>query len=195
MIPILFCSFLVSAVFPQTNLETHWEQENWTAGMKNVEMTTFDRGLIIRIDLRNLDTENYVEIPYLRIKIETTYEETDSKDSYYIELKNIEIKPSNTISFWHNVDLGHSLSDKLGSWSLRVAYVTHESSYDYNNKILPYPFEFTLATEDELQRAIKDNPSAPVFNIYLPEITISLFSVGSVAVIIFLLFKKKKRGR
>lgn len=161
--------------------------------MKNVKMTSFERGLTIRIDLKNLDKESYLNIPYLRIRIQTIYEETDSKDSEYIELENMEIKPSNSISFWHNVDFGHSLSGKLGKWSVRVAYVTSEGGYDYTKKILPYPFEFTVATEDELQRAIKESPSAPVINIYLPEITISFFSLGSIAIIILLWKRRKKK--
>ena len=159
--------------------------------MKHVKMTTFERGLIIRIDLTNLDSENYLEIPYLRIKIETTYEETDSKDSDYIELKNIEIKPSSSISFWHNVDLGHYLSDRLGQWSVRVAYVTYESSYDYTNKILPFPFEFTLSTEDEMQKAIKENPSGFVFS---PTIVIEI-SVPIVALSVALYFVLKRRRK
>lgn len=76
---------------------------------------------------------------------------------------------------------------------MRVEYVTSPNSYDYT-KISPYPFEFTVVeTEDDLQRAIKDNPSAPVINIYLPQITISVFTLGSIAVVIFL-YRKRTRG-
>ena len=100
MIPIVVLSFLASAVVPQTNPETYWEPENWTADMKNVKMTTFERGLIIRINLKNTDTQGYLEIPYINIKIESLYEETDSKDFDYIEIKNIELKPSSDVSLW-----------------------------------------------------------------------------------------------
>jgi len=160
--------------------------------MKNVKMTTFERGLIVRIDLTNLDTRNYLEIDYLHIQIETTYEEKDSKDSDYIELSNIEIKPSSSISFWHNVEFRSYLGERLGKWSVRVAYGTSKNVWSFNNKIEPYSFEFKLVSEGELQKAIEENPSGFVFS---PTIVIE-FSVLSIAVTsfaVYLLARKKRR--
>lgn len=109
--------------------------------------TTLDRGLKIRIDFTNLDTENYLTIPYLRIRIEIKYEETDSKDWDYIELKNYAIPPSSNTSTYYEVNL-HRSQGSLGKWSLRLAYVTSESSWDFINKIEPYPFEFKVVSEE-----------------------------------------------
>lgn len=188
---LLMSLLLVNVVLPQTSLEIYFEPDNWTADMKRVKMTTMERGLKLRIDFTNLDKQNYITVPYLRIRIETTYEETDSKRYDYIELKNYAIPPNNTISTYYDVDL-HRFGDSLGKWSVRLTYVTRENDYNFDNKIEPYPFEFKVASETELQKEIERNPSGFVFN---PTIVIPIsFSIPIVSIAFyFLLFRKKRR--
>ena len=170
----------------------HFEPHNWTADMKRVKMTTPERGLKIRIDFTNLDTQNYYTIPYIKIGIETNYEEqANSKDWDYIELRNFAIAPNNMTSTYYDVDL-HRSPSSLGRWSLRLGYVTNENAWDFSQQIEPYPLEFKVASEEELQKAITENPSGFVFS---PQITIEVSVLGGVSVAVALLYWKKKKRR
>lgn len=173
--------------------KTHFYPDNWIQDMKNVKMTTIDRGLKIRIDFTNLDNQNYYTIPYIKIRVETNYEEqTNSKDWKYIELRNYAIPPSNTTSTYYTVDLYRS-PNSIGKWSVRLTYVTNENSWDFTSQIEPYPFEFKVATEDELQTAIKENP--PSGFVFSPNITIEISVFGSaiaISIVLFSFFRKKK---
>ena len=188
LIPFLLSSLLVSVTFAQNNLKMHFEPDNWTQDMKNAKLTTEERGLKIRIDFTNLDTENYLTISYIKIRIESKYEESEHSEWDYIELKNWVIQPSNTTSTYHDIDL-HRSGDSVGKWSVRLKYVTRESDWNFDDKIEPYPYEFKVVSdEEELQRQLKENPSAPIINIYITT-TVTLFSVGILA---WYLFKKKR---
>lgn len=192
LIPFLLCPFLVNTVLAQSSLEMHFEPDNWTADMERVKMTTVERGLKIRIDFINRDTQNYLTIPYLRIRIETKYEETDSKDWDYIELINYAIPPNNTTSTYYDVDL-HRIGDSLGKWSVRLTYVTRESDYDFDNKIEPYPFDFRVGSEAELQKEIERNQDGGF--VFSPKIVIevSIFSIALASIAFYFLSRKKRR--
>lgn len=191
LIALSLCFPLVKPVSSQNDMKITFEPENWTEDMKRVKMTTYERGLKIRIDITNLDKNDYLDIDYLSIRIEIRYEEEDSKDFDFVELGDFSVRPDNTTSTFRDIDL-HHMTGSLGKWALRLGYVTspQSSGYDYN-KIEPYPFEFKVASEEELQKAIEENPSgfvfSPTFNI-----TISFVTVGGISLILFYLMKKKK---
>jgi len=181
---------MVNMVLSSTFPKIHFEPDNWTADMKRVKMTTQQRGLKIKIDFTNLDVKNYLTISYIHIRIEIRYEEIDFKDYDYVELENYVIPPSNTTSIYRDINLQRSQS--LGKWSLRLAYTTYKN-WEFTNQIEPYPFEFRVVSEQELQKAIAENPSAPIINIYLPEITI--ISVGSITAIALAIWNNKRKRR
>lgn len=200
LVLFLVCSImtnfgLVNAVY-QTFPKTHVYPDNWTQDMKNVKMTTVERGLKIRIEFTNLDNQNYYTIPYIKIRIETNYEEqSNSKDWKYIELRNYAIPPNNTTSTYYDIDL-HRSQTSIGRWSVRLTYVTNENSWDFISQIEPYPFEFKVASEDELQTAIKENP--PSGFVFSPNITIEISVFGSLSIaitIVLLKFLRKKKGK
>jgi len=188
-------SSLVNAVY-QPFPKIHFEADNWTQDMKRVKMTTLERGLKLKIDFTNLDAQNYYTITYVKIRIETNYEEqANSRDWDYVELKNYAIPPNNATSTYYNVNL-HQSPSSIGRWSVKLGYVLSESAWDFSQQIEPYPFEFKVAGEEELQKAIADNPSG--WFIFSPNITIDISILGgiggtiSLALLAIILTKRKK---
>lgn len=201
--PILFLVFsiigyssLVKAI-SQPFPKIHFQVDNWTEDMKRVGMTTLDRGLKLKIDFTNLDTQNYYTITYIKIRIETTYEEqTNSKDWDYVEFRNYAIPPNNTTSTYYEVDL-HRSQSSIGKWSVRLGYVTSEYAWDFSQQIEPFPFEFKVASEGELQNAISANPRG--WFIFSPNITIDISILGGITIPISLallaVIWKRKKGK
>lgn len=190
---ILYCFLpLVSPVSSQYDMKITFEPEDWTDGMKRVKMTTYERGLRIRIDITNLDENDYLDIDYLRIRIERRYEEEDYTRFDYVELSDFSVPPNNTTSTFRDIDL-HYTTGSLGKWSLRLGYVTSEQSSGFDsNKIEPYPFEFKVASEEELQKSIEENPSGFVFSPTIV-VEVSFISVSLAVGLYLLMFRKKKK--
>lgn len=200
LVLLLVCSAIVNSspvnAIYQSFPKIHFEADNWTQDMKRVKMTTLERGLKLKIDFTNLDTQNYYTIAYIKIRVETNYEEqANSRDWDYIELKNYAIAPGNTTSAYYNVDL-HQSPSSIGRWSVKLGYVLGENSWDFGQQIEPFPFEFKVASEEELQKAIADNPSG--WFIFSPNITIDISILGgiggtiSLALLAVILTKRKK---
>jgi hypothetical protein len=91
------------------------------------------------------------------------------------------------------VDFGGSDSI-IGSYTAKLTYSIGASTYGEGTPIELYPFQFNVVSEEELQNAINQNPSAPIINIYLPEITI--FSAGGISILVLALWnRKRKKGK
>ncbi|MGB9134810.1 MAG: hypothetical protein WCC63_04400, partial [Candidatus Bathyarchaeia archaeon] len=100
--------------------------------------------------------------------------------------------PPNESNYWFvKVDFGGG--QVIGSYTAKLTYGIGESSYGEGTPIEVYPFDFSVMSEEELQNAINQNPSAPIINITIP---ITIFSAGGITVVAWaLLNRKKKRGR
>jgi hypothetical protein len=118
---IILAFFLpfVNPVSSQDSLKLSFEPENWTDDMKRVKITTLERGLRIRVDIENLDAKDYLVIDYLKIRIETRYEEEDFYAFHYIEVKNIAVPPNNATSTYADVDLRY-IQGSLGNAQLHL---------------------------------------------------------------------------
>jgi len=187
---------LVKAIY-QPFPKIHFQADNWTEDMKRVGMTTLDRGLKLKIDFTNLDTQDYYTITYIKIRIETNYEEqTNSKDWDYVEFRNYAIPPNNITSTYYDVDL-HRSPSSIGRWSVRLGYATNENAWDFSQQIEPYPFEFKIASEEELQNAISANPRG--WFIFSPNITVDISILGGISGTISLallaVILKRKKGK
>jgi hypothetical protein len=82
--------------------------------------------------------------------------------------------------------------DFAGAESLIGSYT---AKLTYNGMpIEPYPFEFNVASEEGLQKAIHQDPSAPTINIYIP---ITVFGGGgiTITIIAWSLWNRRKKEK
>lgn len=196
---LLICLVIVNiektSAQSQTFPKIHFEPENWTQDMKDVKMTTPEKGLTIRINFENLDEKDYV-INYIKIKVEATYEEKNTKNVDYITLENFGIAKNDVASTVHKVDLSSNAVGNLGKWSLRLTYVTNRDQYTFDQKIEPYPFEFKIGSEEELQNEIANKPSSNW--IFSPTITVEVSLIGTISVVVAVTViwnSRRRRGR
>jgi len=187
MLPILQCGAQT------TNPKITQEQYQWTNDMKRLKMTTPERGLIFKITISNEGNEPLeIDKLYINVRVES------SSRQFWSFFKQLSIDylylPQNEDDYrFVKVDFGGGDSI-IGSYTAKLTYIIGASSYGEGTPIELYPFEFSVASEEELQNAINQNPSAPIINIYLPEITI--FSAGGISILALALWnRKRKKGR
>jgi len=187
MLPILQCGAQT------TNPKITQEQYQWTNDMKRLKMTTPERGLIFKITISNEGNEPLeIDKLYINVRVES------SSRQFWSFFKQLSIDylylPQNEDDYrFVKVDFcgGDSV---IGSYTAKLTYIIGASSYGEGTPIELYPFEFSVASEEELQNAINQNPSAPIINICLPEITI--FSAGGISILALALWnRKRKKGR
>ena len=176
-----------------TNPKITQDQYQWSNDMKRLKMTTPERGLIFKITISNEGNEPLsIDKLYINVRVES------SSRQFWIFLQQLSIDylylPQNEDDYrFVKVDFGGSDSI-IGSYTAKLTYSIGASSYGEGTPIELYPFQFNVVSEEELQNAINQNPSAPIINIYLPEITI--FSAGGISILALALWnRKKKRGK
>jgi hypothetical protein len=198
MLTLLALLFVVLSAIPilqcgaqATNPKITQDQYQWSNDMKRLKMTTPERGLIFKITISNEGNEPLsIDKLYINIRVES-----DSRQ-YWSYFKQLSIDylylPRNESDYrFVEVDFGGGDSI-IGSYAARLTYSIGTYSYGEGTPIELYPFQFNVASEDTLQNAINQNPSAPIINIYVP---VTLFSTGGITVIAWALWnRRKKRG-
>lgn len=176
-----------------TNLKITQDQYQWGNDMKRLKMTTPERGLIFKITISNEGNEPLsIDKLYINVRVES------SSRQFWSFFKQLSIDylylPQNEDDYrFVKVDFGGSDSI-IGSYTAKLTYSIGASSYGEGTPIELYPFQFNVVSEEELQNAINQNPSAPIINIYLPEITI--FSAGGISILALALWnRKRKKGK
>jgi len=195
VLPFLFLFIFLALPILQcraqaTNLKITHDQYGWTNDMKRLKMTTPERGLVFKITISNEGNEPLsIDKLYINIIVES------SSRQFWSFLKQLSIdylylpKNENDIRFV-KVDFGGGDSI-IGSYTAKLTYGV--SSYGEGTPIELFPFQFNVVSEEQLQNAINQNPSAPIINIYIP---VTLIGGGSITLIAWTLFnRKRKRGR
>jgi hypothetical protein len=185
-IPILQCRAQI------TNPKITQDQYEWDDDMKRLKMTTPERGLVFKITISNEGNEPLsIYKLYINVRVES-----DSRQ-YWSFFKQLSIDylylPQNEDDYrFVEVDFGGGQA--IGSYTAKLTYSIEGPSYVEGIPIELFPFQFNVVSEEQLQNAKNQNPSAPIINIY---ISVTLISGGSITVLALTLFlyRRKKKGR
>jgi len=169
-------------------------------------MTTPERGLTFKIIIYNNSTEP-LTLENLYILIRVTSDDTQTHFDFSKQLtfdyNNQLFLPSHEsdVRFVKVAnDFGNSL--QIGSYTAKLSYYYRYIYYSSEGTpIEPYPFSFTVASEDVLQQTIEQNKRSGgvviilgPFNFTLLDLSIGggTITIVSVAFIVYLLRRRKK---
>jgi hypothetical protein len=185
-VPILQCKGQTSG------LKITQEQYQWNDDMKRLKITTPEKGLIFKVTISN-EGNTPVEIDklYVNVRVES------SNRQYWSFFKQLSIDylylPKNESDYrFVKVDFG-SYESIIGSYTAKLTYFIGYVSGE-GTPIEIYPFDFQVMSEEQFQKTINQNPSAPIINIYIP-VTVTVVGTGGVTLIIWELLRRRRRGR
>lgn len=185
MFPILQCKAQT------TNPKITQEQYQWNDDMKRLKITTPEKGLIFKITISN-EGNTPVEIDklYINVRVES------SNRQYWSFFKQLTIDylylPKNEDDYrFVEVDFGGA--QIIGSYTAKLTYSIGYVSGE-GTPIEIYPFDFQVMSEEQFQKTINQNPSAPIINIYIP-VTVTVVGTGGVTLIMWELLRRRRRGR
>jgi hypothetical protein len=202
LVPLIACYSTPCSGQPLSLKITH-EEYQWTDEMKQVAMTTPERGLTFKIFIYNNSTDP-LTLDNLYILIRVTSDDTQTHFDFSKQLtfdyNNQLFLPSHEsdVRFVKVAnDFGNSL--QIGSYTAKLSYYYRYIYYgSEGTPIEPYPFNFRVASEETLQQEIQQNKGGTTinigpFNISLFDFSVSLGgSIISIAVVAYLLNRRKK---
>jgi hypothetical protein len=211
----LFLSSVPKCNAQQTGLTITFDEYNWNSDMKQVSMTTPDRGLILAITIYNNNTQPFDSIQgfygsslYIFITINnddnpqlTVFSKTLTFDSnnggLYLPPYESEVRYVKVTAY----SVGSNLP--IGSYNAKLSYSNYQFPSEVSTTpIGSYPFNFKVQTESILQQTIQANKNSGTiinigpFNFTLLEVSISSgisITIISFAVVAYLLRKKKRK--
>ena len=192
----LFLNSIPKCNAQQTGLTITFDEYGWTSDMKQVSMTTPDRGLILAITIYNNSTKPfdvqtyYSNSLYIFITINnddnpqlSVFSKTISFDSMN---GGLYLPPYESLVLYVKVD-AYSVGANLpiGSYNAKLSYSNYPNPSQASTPIGSYPFNFKVETEPILQQAIQANKNSGTI-INIGPINLTLIDVGGILSIVVL---------
>ena len=147
---VLMMAFLCNSVYALETPKFTLDAYTWSNNMKKASVTTKERGLVFRINIRN-DENVPVEITNLVLNIDLFQnEERVHLRRGQTTINNLYLPPNDKINVFFEVEFPY---DHIGEYKAEVTY-----SIDnwVPEKIEPYPFRFKVVSEEIFAEEIKN---------------------------------------
>lgn len=152
------------------------EPVNWTDEMKDASVTTYEKGLIIKLAVTNegdkSDSENNIRFTA------DLFQNGDRvvQHNGQIHVDYLYLPESSETYFYIPIEFEY---DSIGEYKLEISYT---KGYSDPIKIEPYPFRFDVVSETIFQERIKETPR-PLIQIGDIKVSIYLVSLGGITLI------------
>ena len=180
--------------------------QNWDNDMWAIRETTPERGLIIQINIQNSVASLTARIPTVTIKYELEYGTMSNQyyPLYSLTIPNV-LVPQKQTFVWYSAIIPPNTQFQLGNYYLRVSYILETvewygtgsvpfGNYPTNGVLEPYPLDFRVASEQELQTNIQQYKQRGT-NIYIifNEPIIQIGGIGSLVAIGYYAYHRHRK--
>jgi len=177
-------------------LRIEMEPYNWTDDMKQLRITTPEKGIVLKISITNTHDEYDITLRDLWIKITI---EGESQYSHDIHIDYIYLPPGYVFDLLvvpPPFEKSYTYQNLIGEWSIKAEYeignIISEASVARKGKIEPYPFEFRVLSQEQFEKEIKERGTRPIINI-ATNITIQVSAIGGVSLFVIYYVWRKHR--
>jgi hypothetical protein len=202
----LFAGFAVAQ--PTYPLSVNMSSQNWDNDMWTIKETTPERGFIVQVTVTNNHESLPLRIYSASFNFDLSYEEQHMALPYPNAIPNV-LVPAKQSFIWYYAAL--FTNPQLGNWKLKASYTFTNLQWSDNkgmislqssqlsNNLEPYPVDFKVVSESQLQQDIQQykqqrgtsiNFNIEKINIVdMGGVSISIVAIGLVA---YFLWRRKR---